>query len=65
MAEPVRISPKETRRKLASGKAMLVCAYESDQKFQDLHLEGAISLHEFKERLPDIPQSQEIVFFCT
>lgn len=33
MTEPMRISPEEARQKRASGSALLVCAYDSDEKF--------------------------------
>lgn len=59
-----RIAPDEARRRLASGKAILVCAYESDEKFRSMHLEGAESLNQFRERLPNIPKAQEIIFYC-
>ena len=59
-----RIEPEETQRKLASGKAMLVCGYESDEKFASVHLEGAISFNQFRERLPDLSRDQEIIFYC-
>jgi hypothetical protein len=54
----------EARRRMNSGKAILVCGYESDEKFQSLHLQGAESLHHFRSRLPDIPKEQEIIFYC-
>jgi hypothetical protein len=47
-----------------SGKALLVCAYEADEKFQSMPLEGAESLHQFRQRLPDISKDQEIIFYC-
>ncbi|MGK2945231.1 MAG: rhodanese-like domain-containing protein [Desulfuromonadales bacterium] len=59
-----RITPDEARRRMDSGKAILVCAYESDEKFRPMHLEGAESLHQFRERLPSIPKEQEIIFYC-
>src|SRR5436190_977319 len=40
-----RISPQEARRHLdADRNALLVCAYDSQEKFEQYHLEGAISL---------------------
>lgn len=64
MAEPARITPEETRSKLAAGEAILVCAYESDEKFEKVKLDQAISLNEFKMRLPTIPEDQKIIFYC-
>jgi rhodanese-related sulfurtransferase len=60
----IRITPEETFQKLRAGKALLVCAYDSDEKFRNMHLDGAISLAEFKEKLPSLPKNQEIVFYC-
>jgi hypothetical protein len=54
----------ETRRRMNSGKAILVCGYESDEKFQSVHLQGAESLHHFLNRLLDIQKEQEIIFYC-
>lgn len=59
-----RITPEQARRDLESGAAVLVCGYEADEKFQAMHLEGAQSLSQFRDRLPDIPKEQEIIFYC-
>jgi hypothetical protein len=63
MTEPVRISPEEARKKVVSNKAILVCAYEEDEKFRRMHLEGAISLNEFKTRVSSLSKEQEIIFY--
>jgi hypothetical protein len=63
MAEPTRISAEEARNKVTSGKALLVCAYEDEEKFRKLHLQDAISLQEFKTRLPALSKEQEIIFY--
>ena len=62
--EPERISPQEAYEKVTSGKCSLVCAYEDEQKCKLITLEGAISLAEFKRRLPSLSRDQEIVFYC-
>ena len=62
--EPERISPKEVYEKLGAGAAILVCAYEDDEKFRTNHLEGAISLKEFKSNLPSLSKDRQIVFYC-
>jgi len=64
MAEPMRVSPEEVRRKVTFGSALLVCAYEDDEKCKRLHLEGAIFLMEFKSRLSSLSNDQEIIFYC-
>lgn len=64
MEEPRRVSPEEVRKKVNEGKALLVCAYEDEEKFKKMRLEGAISLAEFKLQLPSLAKDQEIVFYC-
>jgi hypothetical protein len=63
MTEPVRIPPEEARKKVLSSEAILVCAYEDDEKFRKMHLEGAISLNEFKNRASSLSKKQEIIFY--
>ena len=64
MAKAIRITPEETFQKLRAGKALLVCAYDSDDQFKSLHLDGAISLSEFRTELSSLPKDQEIIFYC-
>jgi hypothetical protein len=64
MNEPLRISPKEIYPKVRSGETLLVCAYDSDDRFRQVHLEGAISLGEFKSLLPALSKDREVVFYC-
>lgn len=59
-----KVTPDEARRRIDSGRALLVCAYEEDEKFQSMQLEGALSLHQFRQKLPEIPPEQEIIFYC-
>ncbi len=63
MSEPERVTPEEAYNKLKSGRALLVCAYEDEERFKKLQLEGAISLNAFKSRLPSLAKDQEIVFY--
>jgi len=63
MTDPVRISAEETRQKVSSGSALLVCAYEDEQKFQKNHLQGAIALGEFIAHLPSLSKAQQIIFY--
>ena len=63
MAEPKRVTPEEAHKKLQSGTALLVCAYEDDAKFKKMQLQGAISFNEFKSKLPSLSKDQEIVFY--
>jgi len=63
MFGPRRMSPEEARGKLQAGKALLVCAYESDVKFRQTALEGAISFSELEKRKASLPHETELVFY--
>jgi rhodanese-related sulfurtransferase len=63
MTDPRRIPPEAARRKVLSNEAILVCAYEEEEKFRKMHLEGAISLNEFKSRVSSLPKEREIIFY--
>jgi hypothetical protein len=63
MVEPLRVTPEEVYQKLKLGKVLLVCAYEDEAKFGQMHLQGAISLGEFRSTLSSLPKDQGIVFY--
>jgi hypothetical protein len=63
MSEPIRILPEEVKQKVLSGSALLVCAYDNDDKFRQIHLEGAISFGEFKSKITSLSKEQEIIFY--
>jgi hypothetical protein len=64
MDEPQRVTPQEIYPRVQAGEALLVCAYESDEKCQRLRLQNAISFSEFKAQLPALHRDREIVFYC-
>lgn len=64
MAEIPRVSPQDARKKVESEGALLVCAYDSEEKFNQMHLEGAMSLEEFRSREEEISRDREIIFYC-
>jgi hypothetical protein len=64
MSKHLRISPQEVRANVTSGSALLVCAYDNEEKFKNNRLDGAISLAEFKSRLSDLSKGQQIIFYC-
>jgi hypothetical protein len=63
MTDPIRVAPEEAYKKVRSGLTLLVCAYEDEERFKNLQLEGAISFNEFKSKLPSLSKDQEIVFY--
>jgi rhodanese-related sulfurtransferase len=64
MFDVALISAIEAHQHAADGSALLVCAYESDRKFHNVHLEGAIPLSEFQTQLATIDRDKEIIFYC-
>ena len=64
MTEPIRISVEDARQKVRAGTALLVCAYDDNEKFSNNHLQGAISLNDFLAKLPSLSTQQEIIFYC-
>lgn len=59
-----RVSAADIRARVQSGEILLVCAYDSDEKFNRNHLEGAISLSDFKGRVSDLGRDTELIFYC-
>lgn len=64
MTDIIRIGVEEARRHVVSGQAVLVCGYDDDAKCREIALEGSIPPAEFQSRLPALPKSEEIIFFC-
>ncbi len=60
----VRISADEARQHVASGQALLVCAYDDEQKCSDTGVQGALTHKQFQAQLTAVPMSREIIFFC-
>jgi len=58
-----RIGPEKTRQLVQSGQALLVCAYDDDACSAKL-LDGALLRSELDARLPTLPKSQTIIFYC-
>jgi hypothetical protein len=61
----VRLEADEVNRQVQAGEALLVCAYDSDEKFQRNRLAGAIPFSAFEQRLPSLSKDQPIVFYCS
>lgn len=56
-----RISPHDAMEKTKEG-ALLVCAYDDEEKCNTIKLEGAISLGALQARQPS--KQQELIFYC-
>ena len=64
MAEVRRVKPEEARQPVLGGKALFVCAYDSEELCGGMRLEGAMTLGELNSRLAGIAKEQEIIFYC-
>lgn len=64
MATIPRVTPEEIYPRVKSGESLLVCAYDNEETFRTMRLEGALSLQEFKSRADRLPKDQEIIFYC-
>ena len=59
-----RIAVMEARERVMKGQAILVCAYDSDEKFNKMRLQGAIPLTTFMDKLKSVEKEQMIIFYC-
>jgi len=59
------ITAKKAHEHVKSGSALLVCAYDSDEKFNNAQLDGAISLNQFKVQAQagNVSKDKEIIFY--
>jgi hypothetical protein len=60
----MRIDVQDAFQKITAGEAILVCAYEEDEKYPDYRLEKSMSFSEFLKKLPEVKKDQEIIFYC-
>ena len=57
------IDPMEAFAHTKEHSALLICAYERDDRFHRLHLEGAIPLSEFQAISATLPKDKELIFY--
>jgi len=59
-----RIDVADAYPRVTSGQALLVCAYEDEQKCRQLNLQGSISLARFESMAPTLTKDRELIFYC-
>jgi len=64
MADVSRMSIEEARSKVDAGRALLVCAYDDEQKCSKINLQGSINMAQLASRVATLPKDQEIIFYC-
>ncbi len=63
MGEPVRVTPQDAHNKVGSEDALLVCAYDDEEKCRKMQLKGSISLHQLELMAADLPKDHELIFY--
>jgi hypothetical protein len=64
MPDIERIGAAEAHRKVEAGEALLVCAYDDEQKCAGMKLEGSITMAELRRKLSSLPPDREIILYC-
>ena len=64
MTDVIRRTVNDVKPRVESGDALLVCAYDSDDKFAQYRLDGAIALSELRSKENALNPGQELIFYC-
>lgn len=59
-----RVSAAEVAPRIKAGEALLVCAYDDDDAYRTMRLEGAISYRQFLAQKPNLDRRKEIILYC-
>ncbi len=57
------IEARDAFEHVKNNGALLICAYDSDEKFHKLRLDGAIPLSEFKSLSATVAENKELIFY--
>ena len=57
------IEARDAFEHVKNNAALLICAYDSDEKFHKLRLEGAIPLSEFKALSATVDKNKKLIFY--
>lgn len=58
-----RVRPAEARELVQANRALLVCAYDDWNLCDRIRLEGALTMDEFRYRLPGLSHDHTIIFY--
>ena len=64
MENDLRIPADRARQELGSGRALLVCAYDDEERRRRFMFEGALTLKQLEQRLGSLPGDVDILFYC-
>jgi hypothetical protein len=63
MAAP-KIGPRQTHEAVEAGDALLVCAYDDEEKCRDMALRNSLSLKQLEAELPRVEKDRRLIFYC-
>jgi hypothetical protein len=64
MESELRLPADQARQRVDSRQALLVCAYDDEEKCRNFLFEGALPLKRLEERLGSLPMETGILFYC-
>jgi hypothetical protein len=59
-----RIDPEQARPEVNSGNALLVCAYDDQEKYQKYRLTHAVAMDELEAHQATLPKGRKLIFYC-
>jgi rhodanese-related sulfurtransferase len=59
-----KINVRQAQHDLEQSDALLVCAYDSRDKFASNHLQGAIPLDDLRSIEYELSKQRELIFYC-
>jgi hypothetical protein len=59
-----KINVEQARHDVEVSDALLVCAYDSQEKFAANHLQGAESLDNLRSQEKSLSEQRELIFYC-
>lgn len=64
MSEIERIEPQPAHQHSRESDALLICAYEDEDKCRDMALSGSIPLARLSGRERELDKGTELIFYC-
>jgi rhodanese-related sulfurtransferase len=59
-----KMDVKQARHDVEVSDALLVCAYDSEEKFASNRLQGAIPMDELRAIEEELSKQRELIFYC-
>lgn len=59
-----KIDATQARHDVEVSDALLVCAYDDQEKFENNRLAGAIALDDLRDQEDSLSKERELIFYC-